>query len=145
MPRHEYRSRPVTVTAVQIPDTVDELKTRIAEAFDADGEHLTIASVPVTTDVEGPQRLLSVTMTTVQGQLATALPGEWIAQEHDDATRFYPIADEAMVRRYVVRGRRPVDVGTLAVGGPVSVGTGPATDSPVSVSVLPVTGPVAGS
>lgn len=104
MEQHEYRSKPVTVTAVQIPHDPAALEQQLVEAFGT-AEHLSIDTVPTTTAADGPARLVSVTMTTIQGQLATAKPDEWIAQEHDDPTRFYPIADEAMRRRYSVPKR----------------------------------------
>lgn len=105
MEPHQYRSKPVTVTAVQIPHDPAVLEQQLVEAFGT-AEHLSIDTVPTTAAADGPARLVSVTMTTIQGQLATAKPGEWIMQEQADPTRFYPCADDAMQRRYSVPKRR---------------------------------------
>jgi hypothetical protein len=105
MERHEYRSVPVTVTAVRIPHDPDEFAEQLVEAFGS-SDGISVDTVPTTADEDGPRRIERVSMTTIQGQLATALVGEWIIREHDDPTRFYPCADEAMHRRYLVPKRR---------------------------------------
>jgi len=105
MERHEYRSVPVIVTAVRIPDDPDVFAEQLIEAFGS-GKGIAIDTVPITADEDGPHRIDRVSMTTTQGQLATALVGEWIIAEQDEPGRFYPCSDEAMHRRYLVPKRR---------------------------------------
>lgn len=102
MTTHEYQSKPVTITAVQIADDVDTTVARITDAFGDHGtQNLRINTDQQTDSEGGPRRVESVMMTTLQGALATAKPGEWIGQE-SDPDRFYPIADAAFRTRYKV-------------------------------------------
>lgn len=103
MTKHEYQSRPVTITAVQIDDNVATTAQRIVEAFGDDAlNDFHMRTEQIVDSEGGPRRVVDITMTTIQGQLATAKPGEWLAREAADPTRFYPIADAAMRARYRV-------------------------------------------
>jgi hypothetical protein len=135
--RHTYNSRPTQVVAIRIPHTVPELEEAWLGAFgETPNTDVEVATRKTTADDSTPRRVESVTMTTAQGQLVTAKPGEWAVQEQDP-TRFYPVADDVFVRRYVVRGRPPVDSGSLGMGGPVTSGVLPVTSVTASMPSVP--------
>ncbi len=84
-----YQSKPTTVQAVQVPDASwATMQDAFTEAFGLNAAHLTIAGSG------------DVVMVTIQGRETVASPGEYIVQEHDDPTRFYPAEAAAFERRW---------------------------------------------
>lgn len=77
-----YTSKPVTIQAVQFtsPDAVKATFPDEPFPFNSDGTEMMVI--------------------TIQGQLVKVGLGEYIVQEQDDPTRFYPVAAEVFERRY---------------------------------------------
>lgn len=116
-----YQSKPTTVQAVQIPDkSWPTIESVLEGAFGLNAAHLTLTGSG------------DVVMVTIQGREITASPGEYIIQEQDDPTRFYPCSADVFQTKYAPAVTHPMaelpmifgttrenrGLGTIALSGP---------------------------